>query len=164
MRAGREGACADDAISTRSRCVSIEAKVVPGIANQPIDPLARKAQAGLIVERAAGQLRAIVQDLAAQLRPFPNFPGAYFTEALEVEPDAAGSPDRGCVVVGADGELYEMIIGVDFDSPDALADPVAARKEELRPLDLHPRDYVVYGYNAVNALAEALLERAEGGA
>lgn len=132
--------------------------------NQPLDPLARKAQADLILERAAGQLRAIVQDLAAQLQPFPNFPGAYFTEAIEIEPDAAGSPERGCVVVGPDGALYEMIIGVDFDDPAALSDPVAARKEELRPLDLHPRDYVVYAYNAVTVLAEALLERAEAGA
>jgi hypothetical protein len=129
-----------------------------------IDPLARKAQADLIVERAANQLRAIVQDLAVRLQPFPPFPGAFFTNAVEIEPDAAGSPERGCVVVCEDGELYELLMGVEFDTPEALIDPVAARKEELRKLDLHPRDYVVYAYNAITALAEQLLEQAEGGA
>ncbi|HEY8836527.1 MAG TPA: hypothetical protein VIO16_02385, partial [Dehalococcoidia bacterium] len=91
------------------------------------------------------------------------FPGAFFTNAIEVEPDAAGSADRGCVVVGPDGDLYELIMGVEFDSPEAFVDPVAARKEELLKLELHPRDYVVYAYNAVGALAEALLQRAEEG-
>lgn len=131
------------------------------MAEREIDPLARKAQADLIVERAAAQLRRLVEDLALQLRPFPPFPGAFFTNAIEVEPDAAGSTERGCVVVTEDGALQELVIGVEFDSPEALADPVAARKEELRPLDLHPRDYIVYAYNAVTALSEQLLERAE---
>lgn len=126
-----------------------------------IDPLARKAQADLIVERAADQLRRIVHALADQVQPFPPFPGAFFTEAIEIEPDAAGNPERGCVVVGPDGDLYELIMGVEFDSPEAFIDPVAARKEELRKLDLHPRDYVVYAYNAITALTELLLERAE---
>jgi hypothetical protein len=129
----------------------------------PVDPLARKAQADLILDRAANQLRLIVQDLAAQVDPFPSFPGAFFTNAIEVEPDAAGSSERGCVVVTEDGTLYEFLMGVDFDDPGALSDPVAARKEELRPIQLHPRDYVVYAYNAINALAELLLERAEDG-
>ncbi|HLZ68632.1 MAG TPA: hypothetical protein VKV26_01865 [Dehalococcoidia bacterium] len=131
------------------------------MADAEIDPLARKAQADLIVERAAAQLRRLVEDLALQLRPFPPFPGAFFTNAIEVEPDAAGSAERGCVVVTEDGTLHELVIGVEFDSPEALIDPVAARKEELQALDLHPRDYVVYAYNAVTALSEQLLERAE---
>jgi hypothetical protein len=133
------------------------------MAEAEFDPLARKAQADLIVERAASQLARLVHDLAGQIYPFPPFPGAFFTEAIEVEPDAAGDPDRGCVVVCADGDLYELVIGVEFDSPEAFVDPVAARKEELRKLDLHPRDYVVYAYNAVTALTEQLLQRAEEG-
>lgn len=130
--------------------------------NDGIEPLARKAQADLIVERAAEQLNRLVHDLAGQLRPFPPFPGAFFTNAVEVEPDAAANRDRGCVVVGEDGDLYELLLGVDLDNPDALNDPVAMRKEELRKLDLHPRDYIVYGYNAVTALVEILMERQEG--
>jgi hypothetical protein len=134
------------------------------MAQEEIDPLARKAQADLVVERAAEQLGRIVRDLAFRLQPFPPFPGAFFTEAIEVEPDAAGSTERGCVVICADGELYELIMGMEYDSPEAFIDPVAARKEELRKLDLHPRDYVVYAYNAITALTETLLERAESDA
>ena len=134
------------------------------MAELEIDPLARKAQADLIIERAATQLRRIVEDLAQRLQPFPPFPGAFFTNAIEVEPDAAGSNERGCVVVSEDGELYEFVLGVDFDSPEALSDPVAARKEELHKLDLHPRDYVVYAYNAITVLSDQLLQRAEDGA
>jgi hypothetical protein len=65
------------------------------------------------------------------------------------------------VVVGEDGDLYELMLGVDLDNPDALNDPVAMRKEELRKLVLHPRDYIVYAYNGLVAVTEALLERSE---
>lgn len=126
------------------------------------DPLATKALAQVAVERAAQELQQIVHQLSTQLRPFPPFPGAFFTEAVEVEPDAAGSRERGCVVVCADGELYELVIGVEFETPEALLDPVASRTEELRKLELHPRDYIVYAYNAITALAEHLLEEKGG--
>jgi hypothetical protein len=123
------------------------------------DPSSAILQAQRTVEGAAADLRRTVRELATALRPFPPFPGAFFTAAVEVEPDAAGDPERGCVVVCADGELYELVVGVSFESPEAILDPVAARKEELRPLDLHPRDYIVYAYNAVTALADELLQR-----
>jgi hypothetical protein len=64
-----------------------------------------------------------------------------------------------------DGELYELEMGQDVT---ALAleqtDPVALREEKLKRLeDLHPRDYVVYAYNALTKVVELLLERrAEG--
>ena len=136
------------------------------MAEMEFEPLARKAQADLIVQRAADQLRAMVKDLASRLDPFPPFPGAFFSYGIEVEPDAAARTDRGCVVVGPDGELYELQMGVDFEGLDVAggADPVAMRKEEMKKLDdLHPRDYVVYAYNAITAMVELLLEREEGG-
>jgi|SRR5579884_1007895 hypothetical protein len=127
------------------------------------DPLARKAQADLVVERAAGQLRKILHELVEQLDPFPPFPGAFFTYGIEVEPDAAARVDRGCVVVAPDGELYELQMGVDLEGldPSGYADPVALRNEELKKIDLHPRDYVVYAHNAITRIAELLLERQE---
>ena len=127
------------------------------------EPLARKAQADLVVDRAAEQLRTIVKDLVEQLDPFPPFPGAFFTYGIEVEPDAAARVDRGCVVVAPDGEFYELEIGVDLDGldPGGYADPVAMRKEELRKLTLHPRDYIVYAHNAITVITELLLERQE---
>jgi hypothetical protein len=132
-----------------------------------IDPLARKAQADLIVDRAAEQLRRIVKDMTARLDPFPAFPGAFFTYGIEIEPEAAARTDRGCVVLGQDGEFHELLIGVDFEGMDlGGTDPVSMRKEELTKLTLHPRDYIVYAHNAISVLAELLLdqeERAAGG-
>lgn len=131
-----------------------------------VDPLAAKAQADLVVERAAQQLRKILHELVAQLDPFPPFPGAFFTYAIEIEPEAAARTDRGCIVVAPDGEIYEFIMGVDLEAldPSGFADPVAMRKEELKKLDLHPRDYVVYAHSAISRITELLLERMEEGA
>ena len=123
------------------------------------DPLARKAHADLIVERAAEQLRSLLQEAVAQLDPFPPFPGAFFTFAIEIEPGAAAAPDKGCLVVGPDGELYELLIGVDFSGE--VTDPVAARNEEMKKLDLHPADYLVYAYRALTRVTELLLEQEE---
>ena len=126
----------------------------------PPDPMARKTQADLIVERAAEQLRRLLHQAVESLQPFPPFPGAFFTNAIEAEPDAAAGAERGCVVVCEDGELYELQIGVDFDGAalSGFEDPVSLRKEELHKLDLHPRDYVVYAYNAISAVTEKLLD------
>jgi len=82
-----------------------------------------------------------------------------------VEAPGVDSPERGCVVLAPDGELYELVMGQDVT---ALAleqtDPVAMREEKLKKLeDLHPRDYIVYAYSALTKVVELLLERqAEG--
>jgi hypothetical protein len=126
--------------------------------SEQFDPLARKAQADAIVERAAEGLRQLLQEAVARLDPFPSFPGAYFTLAIEAEPDAASHADRGCVVVGPDGELYELMMGLEPPpGPGEPADPVSMRKEEMTRLELHPRDYVVYAYNALTRVVELLL-------
>ena len=131
--------------------------------SEQFDPLARKAQADAIVERAAQGLRQLLQEAVARLDPFPSFPGAYFSLAIEAESDAASHADRGCVVVGPDGELYELLMGLEPPpGPGEPADPVSMRKEEMRKLDLHPRDYVVYAYNALTRVVEILLEQEEG--
>jgi hypothetical protein len=131
--------------------------------SEQFDPLARKAQADAIIERAAQGLRQLLQEAVARLEPFPSFPGAYFTLAIEAEPDAASHADRGCVVVGPDGEMYELMMGLEPPpGPGEPADPVSMRKEEMTRLDLHPRDYVVYSYNALTRVVELLLEQEEG--
>lgn len=126
------------------------------------ESLARKSQADRVLERAASELEVLLKEASAALRPFPSFPNAFFTNAIECDPGPAGDPDRGCVVVGEDGELYELEFGVDHDAVELTGswDPVTARKEEKRPLTLHPRDYVVYAYSGLMAVTEALLERA----
>ncbi|OGO51347.1 MAG: hypothetical protein A2148_10620 [Chloroflexi bacterium RBG_16_68_14] len=124
------------------------------------DPMARKAQADLLMERTAIQLRQLLQEAAAQLRPFPPFPGAFFTNAIEVEAEAAESPERGCIVVCEDGELYELKMSISFS--EEVTDPVSARDEKLTKLeDLHPRDYLVLAYEALTRITEHLLERSE---
>jgi hypothetical protein len=130
--------------------------------SEEIGPLAYKAQADAVVERAAQRLRQLLQEAVGRLDPFPPFPGAFFTLAIEAEPDAASHADRGCVVVGPDAELYELVMGLELPpGPGEPADPVSLRKEELRKLDLHPRDYVVYAYNALTRVVEILLEQEE---
>ena len=125
------------------------------------DPLEYKAEADAALDRLAQQLRRLLQEATAQLDPFPPFPGAFFTHGIEIEAPGLDSPDRGCVVLAPDGELYELEMGEDVS---ALAldqtDPVAMREEKLRKLEeLHPRDYVVYAYSALTRVVELLLER-----
>ncbi|MGE3413397.1 MAG: hypothetical protein AB7L91_14325, partial [Dehalococcoidia bacterium] len=66
------------------------------------DPLQHQAHADLVVQRAAEQLRNVLRTVAAQIRPFPEFPGSFFSFGIEVEADEASG--RGCVVLGEDGE------------------------------------------------------------
>jgi hypothetical protein len=129
------------------------------MSNEEFDPLARKAHADLIVERAADQLRRLLHEAVQKLDPFPPFPGAFFTYGIEVELPGLANPQRGCVVLGPDAELYELELSVDF-SEDA-SDPVAARDERLTRLDLHPCDFLVYAYHALTKVVELLMEQAE---
>lgn len=126
-----------------------------------VNPLTRKAQADNILERAAMQLQQLLKEACSELDPFPPFPNALFTNAIECDAGIAGSRDVGCVVVCEDGELYELEFGIDHDSIELTGswDPVTARKETKKKLDLHPRDYVVYAYNGLVAVTEHLLER-----
>ena len=127
------------------------------------DALARKTQADLIIDRTAQQLRVLLQEAAKELRPFPPFPGAFFTNAVEVVLDGVERSDLGCIVVGEDGELYELEVKIDFGEEFGdVIDPVQARDETLKKLDdLHPRDYIILAYNALTQLTELLLESAE---
>ena len=127
----------------------------------PDDPLEYKAEADAALDRLAQRLRRLLQEAAGRLDPFPPFPGAFFTHGIEIEAPGVDSPERGCVVLAPDGELYELEMGQDVT---ALAldqtDPVALREERLKKLeDLHPRDYIVYAYSALTRVVELLLER-----
>jgi len=124
-------------------------------------PMARKMQADMAVEATAARLRDLLHEAVALLDPFPPFPGSFFTIAIEVEGGAAVGPERGCIVVAPDGDLHELEVSVSFSPGDF--DPVAARNETLKPLDLHPRDYVVYAYNALTRVTELLMEQQPGG-
>ena len=121
------------------------------------DPMSRKRQADVIIETTARQLRDLLHEAVAQLDPFPPFPGSFFTYGIEVEGGAAESRERGCVVLASDGDLYELEIGIDPTSQ--LIDPVGGRDEKLKKLELHPRDYILYAYDALTKVTELLLEQ-----
>lgn len=124
------------------------------------DPLDYKNEADALLERTADRLRRLLQEAATRLDPFPPFPGAFFSYGIEIDVPAAESPDRGCVVLAPDGELYELRMGQELPTHELeMADPVALRQEELKPLELHPRDYVIYAYAALAKVVELLLER-----
>ena len=127
------------------------------------DP-ARPRDSDAVIERAAAEVDALLRLVARRLRPFPAFPGAFFTEALEVEADTARMGDHGCIVVTPQGDLQELQIGVD---PDAFQrpgppDPVALRSEQLVDVALAPAERLLYGLAALRRLAEFTAPRSEG--
>jgi len=122
------------------------------------DPLGLQREADAILEGAAAELRRLLREAAQALSPFPPFPGALFTEAIEVEADVAARRDLGCVVVGPDGELYELIIGLEMPGLFSY-DLASLRREELRPLNLPPKDYIPFAYDAIAKIARLLQER-----
>ena len=124
------------------------------------DPLEYKHEADAVLERTAERLRRVLQEASARLDPFPPFPGAFFSFGIEIDAPGAAHHDLGCVVLAPDGELYELRMGQELPLLDLeMADPVALRKEELKPLELHPRDYVIYAYHAIVKVTELLLEQ-----
>ena len=130
------------------------------MAEEGIDTEARKAKADIILERAAAQLRGMLKEAVGELVPFPPLPGSYFTFGIEVEAGSAASTDRGCVILCSDGELYEFMVGMDFSGP--ATDLFTARREETKKLELPPKDYIPYAYNAICEVTRLLLERQEG--
>jgi hypothetical protein len=127
------------------------------------DPMEYKDEADAAIERAAARLRAVLIEAATQLDPFPPFPGAFFSYGIEIDVPGATSPDLGCVVLAPDGELYELQMGQELPVVDLeMADPVALRNEELKPLELLPRDYLLYAYAALATVVELLLEQQAG--
>jgi hypothetical protein len=124
------------------------------------DPLQHRAYADAIVERAASQLRELLERVAKQLDPFPPFPGAMFTHGIEVDPPAGS--EQGCVIVMDDGELYELQIGMDEEEIARGGDHVATRHEAPVKLDLEADEYVAFAHRAVLAIVREL--EASGGA
>ena len=124
------------------------------------EAFARKQQADLLIERTAQQLQLLLEETAKAMRPFPPFPGAFFTNAVEVNLEGVERSDLGCIVVGEDGTLCELEITIDFGEEFGdVTDPVQARDETLKKLeDLHPRDHITLAYNALTQLTELLLE------
>jgi len=117
--------------------------------------LGRKVKADQALEQAAAALEQILKATARDLDPFPSFFESPFIKAVEAEPGGAARSDIGCVVVCPDGELYEYTFTMSVAGP--FAD--FSRKEETKKLDLPPRDYIPYAYNAIAELTRLIMER-----
>ncbi len=124
--------------------------------SKPDDPRQLRALADVTVQRAAEDLRAQLAALVRQVQPFPPFPGAVFAYGIEVEPPAHSS--LGCVIVGDDGELYELQLGLDDEAIASGADSLAQRHEELLKLELAPREFIAYAHGAIEGLTAYLEE------
>jgi len=129
-----------------------------------MDPLTRRARAEAIVKRTADprkaveELRGLLREAAAELEPFPYFLGSFDVRALEAEPPPGSGPDRGCVVVCPDGELYEYQVGImDGGATGGGLD----RQERLEKLDLPPKEYVAYALAALETVTRALKREEE---
>ena len=113
-----------------------------------------------IAAEAAERVEALLREAAAELRPFPPFPGAFFTVGIEVEPDGVRDRNIGCVVVTEDGNLRELRISFDDEGPAAqlgATDPVSMRDETLAELEaIHPRDRLALALNGLDAVSEHL--------
>jgi hypothetical protein len=121
------------------------------------DATAVRAEADAVMHRTAEELRAQLRAVAAQIDPFPAFPGAVFAYGIEVEPRSGGSLDLGCVILGDDGALYELEIGLDdTTTQQAVADASTERHEELVALDVPADVFVVYAHAALHAAADYL--------
>jgi hypothetical protein len=114
------------------------------------DHLEQRAFADAIVDRAAQQFRELLKRLVGEVDQLPPFPGSMFSFGIEVPPPA-GSP-LGCVIVGEDGELSELQLGLDDAAVESGGDAVAARIEHLEPLDLTSANYIAHAYQAVGAV------------
>jgi len=119
-----------------------------------IDPLVLRATADATVQRAAEALRDQLKQAATLIDPFPPFPGAMFAYGIEVEPPGGGHPELGCVILGDDGALYELSIGLDTTQATIGTDASGERNEELRPLEVAPALYVAYAHAAIVTAVE----------
>jgi hypothetical protein len=107
---------------------------------------------------AAEQVEALLREAALELRPFPPFPGAFFTMGVEVEPDGLRDKNIGCVIVTEEGALRELQLSFDDEGPAAFLganDPVSMRDETLVELEgLSAQDRLTLAINGLDAVGD----------
>ena len=120
----------------------------------------RRRMADEALSAAADQVEALLHEAALELRPFPPFPGAFFTMGVEVEPDGVRDKNIGCVIVTEEGTLRELQLSFDDEGPAAFLganDPVSMRDETLIELeDLTAQDRLTLALNGLDAVSDLL--------
>jgi len=128
---------------------------VSDVTSLDYDPLVFRLRADALLERMAKELRGLLKDAARGLDPFPTF--LYTTtEAIEADPGRLQRNDLGCIVVCPDGELYEISYSI-FINQEMPSD--TQLKDDLKKIDLPPRDFIPYAYNAICAINELAEQR-----
>ncbi|MDE2892584.1 MAG: hypothetical protein OXN86_08800 [Chloroflexota bacterium] len=120
----------------------------------------RRRMADEALNAAADRVEALLREAALELRPFPPFPGAFFTMGVEVEPDGVRDRNIGCVIVTEEGALRELQLSFDDEGPAATLganDPVSMRDETLVELEtLSSHDRLTLAINGLDAVSELL--------
>ena len=116
-----------------------------------LEPWALEAVANAALERAATQLRDVLKGMAARINPFPAFLDMMTIQAVEVEPHGVVLCGRGCIVVCADGELYELSLTT-IQGPLEVTE--ADQVKYFQALELPPAQYIPYAHAAIKALVE----------
>ncbi len=124
------------------------------MASQPLTPNEIKDRADEAIQENVDRLRELLVAAAGQLDPFPQFFGSMDVQAVEVDPPTGSGPDRGCVVICPDGELYELT--VNFGAHPLAGIGGLEREEKVKKLDLPPVEYIAYAHNAVSELTKLL--------
>ena len=111
-------------------------------------------RADAMLEEAAARIRELLQEAASRVDPFPSFYGSLTVRAIEAEPPQGQSSELGCVVVCADGELYELEVNFN-PSPFGFATNME-REEKLTKLDLPALAYISYARSALAEVSKLL--------
>lgn len=120
------------------------------------DVNARVQRASEGVKKLAGDLHAMMVEMASELAPFPYFLGSTEVRAVEAEPGGVQKADRGCIVVCPDGEMYEFVMKI--QAPGGF-DLGMVRDDSVKPVELLPEDYIPYAYHAIKELAVLIDEQ-----
>lgn len=120
----------------------------------------RRRMADEALNAASERVEALLREAALELRPFPPFPGAFFTMGVEVEPDGVRDRNIGCVIVTEEGALRELQLSFDDEGPAAILganDPVSMRDETLVELEqLSSHDRLTLAINGLDAVSDLL--------
>ena len=120
----------------------------------------RRRMADEALNAASERVEALLREAALELRPFPPFPGAFFTMGVEVEPDGVRDRNIGCVIVTEEGALRELQLSFDDEGPAAILganDPVSMRDETLVELEqLSSHDRLTLAINGLDAVSNLL--------
>ena len=105
-----------------------------------MDPSKFRSETDSVLEGCARNLELVSEKVANSLSVFPGFLNMETVQAIEIEPFKDG-PDRGCVVICADGHLYEFVLEI-LSGPDSVGG--YQHSDNLKELDLSNIEKIVY--------------------